>query len=60
MTNGTSPKPLIRMLDFAQRFSLAIDWTSFAGAETELNAAPAFMDSAEAEDQGLRLRLPKA
>jgi fido (protein-threonine AMPylation protein) len=59
ISNGTSPEPLIRMLDFAQRFSRAIDWTSFAGAEAELRAAHAFLDSAEAEDRGLRLRLPK-
>ena len=59
MTQGTSPEPLIRTLDFAQRFALAIDWSSFERAEAELKRAHAFMDSAEADDRGLRLRLPR-
>jgi fido (protein-threonine AMPylation protein) len=52
-----SPEPLVRMLEFAQRFTLAVDWTAFDRAEDELEAAHAFMDSNEAEDQGIRLRI---
>jgi len=59
ISNRTSAEPLILMLDFAQRFSLAIDWTSFARAEADLKAAKAFMDSTEAENRGIRLRLPE-
>ncbi|MEI9990198.1 MAG: Fic family protein [Rhizomicrobium sp.] len=59
ISNRTSPEPLIRMLDFAQRFSLTIDWTDFRRAEAELKAANAFMDSTEAEERGIRLRLPE-
>jgi Fic family protein len=58
ISNRTSPEPLIRMLDFAQRFTLSIDWTAFGRAEAELKTANAFMDSAEAEERGIRLRLP--
>lgn len=58
LSNGTSAEPLIRVLDFAQRFSLAIDWTSLARAEADLTATQAFMDSNQAEERGLRLRLP--
>ncbi|MBV8979159.1 MAG: Fic family protein [Alphaproteobacteria bacterium] len=58
ISNRTSPEPLIRMLDFAQRFTLSVDWTNFHRAEAELNAANAFVDSAEAEERGVRLRLP--
>jgi hypothetical protein len=58
-TDRTSSQPVIAMLDFAQRFTLAIDWTGFRAAEGELKAANAFMDSAEADDRGIRLRLPK-
>jgi fido (protein-threonine AMPylation protein) len=47
ISNRTSSEPLIRTLDFAQRFSRAIDWRNFVQAETELRAANAFMDSAE-------------
>ncbi|MFO1060017.1 MAG: Fic family protein [Dongiaceae bacterium] len=57
-TNRTSPEPLVRMLDFAQRFTLAVDWTDFQRAERDLRAAHAFMDSNEAEEQGIRLRIP--
>ncbi|HEY5379308.1 MAG TPA: Fic family protein [Pseudolabrys sp.] len=57
ISNRTSPEPLIRMLDFAQRFSGSVDWSSFAEAEANLKATHAFMDSAEAEERGIRLRL---
>lgn len=58
LSNRNSAEPLIRMLDFAQRFTALVDWRNFNLAETELKAANAFMDSKTAEDQGLRLRLP--
>lgn len=60
ISNRTSPEPLIRMLDFAQRFTQSIDWTGFKRAEAELKAANTFLDSAEAEEQGVRLKLPLA
>jgi Fic family protein len=58
ISNRTSAEPFIRTLDFAQRFTRAIDWRNFVQAETELRAAKAFMDSAKADEQGVRLRLP--
>lgn len=58
-SNRSSSQALIRVLDFAQRFSVAVDWTSFARAEEDLNSVHAFMDSNEADDRGLRLRLPE-
>lgn len=57
ISNRTSSEPLIRMLDFAQRITLSIDWTNFQRAEAELKSANAFMDSAEAEERGIRLSL---
>ena len=59
LSNRASAEPLIRTLDFAQRLSLAIDWTNFARAQAELESAHAFTDSAEADQSGLRLRLPE-
>jgi hypothetical protein len=59
LSNGTSAEPLVRVLDFAQRFSLAIDWTDFPNAQAELDAAHAFLDSATADERGLRLRMPR-
>jgi fido (protein-threonine AMPylation protein) len=58
ISNRTSAAPLIRTLDFALRFTRAVDWRNFVQAETELRTAKAFMDSAEADEQGVRLRLP--
>jgi len=57
ISNRTSPEPLIRTLDFAQRFTQSIDWVDFNRAEAELRSANAFMDSGEADERGVRLRL---
>lgn len=59
ISSRTSCEPLIRVLDFAQRFTLSVEWTDFARAEAELKSANAFIDSAEAEKDGIRLRLPR-
>jgi hypothetical protein len=60
ISNRTNAEPLVRTLDFAQRFTHAINWRNFVQAETELRKANAFMDSAEADEQGARLRLPSS
>ncbi len=60
ISNRTSASPLVRVLDYAQRFAQSIDWSSFERAEAELRTTHAFMDSAEADERGLRLRLPSA
>ena len=52
------PEPLVRVLDYAQRWTLAVDWNSLEAAERELEACNAFMDSDEAENEGRRLRMP--
>lgn len=51
--------PLIRTLDFAQKYTAAIPWDNFDTARTALQATKAFTDANEAEDQGIRLVLPK-
>ena len=59
ISNRNSAQPIIRTLDFAQRFSLAVNWTKFKSAEADLKSANAFMASNEAEERGIRLRLPQ-
>ncbi len=59
LSNRNSAEPLIRTLDFAQRFARAIDWGDFHRAESELKDAHAFLDSGEADERGIRLRLPR-
>ena len=59
MTHNANPIPLIRMLDFAQRYTQAIQWQEFDIARSILNATHAFMDANEAEEEGVRLVLPR-
>ena len=56
-SNRTGASPLVRMLDFAQRFTRSINWSNFKSAESELKKSNAFMDSTEAEDLGIRLEI---
>ncbi len=51
-------EPLIRVLDYAQRWTIAIDWSSLEVAGRELEGCNAFLDSDEAEAEGKRLRMP--
>ena len=46
------------MLRFAQRYTARIDFTSRETAESDLLRTNALLDSAEAEDNGVRLVLP--
>jgi len=51
-------RTLIRALDFLQRYTLAVDFSTLAGAQEELNATNAFRDSQQADAEGVRLALP--
>ncbi|WP_419165653.1 Fic family protein [Candidatus Palauibacter sp.] len=53
------PEPLIRALDYAQRWTIAVDWTSITETQRQLEACNAFLDSDEAEAGGKRLRMPR-
>ncbi len=52
------PDPLIRMLDYAQKWTAAVDWRSIEKTRRELDACNAFLDSTVAEEEGRRLRMP--
>ena len=54
------PEPLIRMLDYAQKWTAAVDWRSVEETRRELDACNAFLDPAVAEEEGKRLRMPGA
>lgn len=58
ISNRTSASPIVQVLDYAQRFTQAVDWKSFKRAEADLEGAHAFVDSAEADNRGIRLQLP--
>lgn len=57
--NGLADR-LPRVLDFAQRYTQAIDFADFDRAVAELSATNALVDADEAEREGIRLRMPAA
>ena len=52
------PQPLIRVLDYAQRWTGAVDWRSLEETRRELDECNAFQDPVLAEEMGRRLRMP--
>jgi Fic family protein len=60
LTVNQRPDALIRMLDFAQRYTRSIDFSTFETARTMLEETNAFTDPVEADNSGLRLVLPDA
>jgi hypothetical protein len=59
LTNHQNSTPLIRTLDFAQKFTQSIDWNDFDRTRDQLKACNAFLDPNEADREGIRLRLPE-
>ncbi len=55
--NGQA-EPIIRTLDFAQKWVGAVAWSTLETSRRELEPTHAFIDPAEADERGLRLRLP--
>jgi hypothetical protein len=53
-----NPAPIVRALDFAQRWVAFVPWGNLRDTEAELTRQHVFTDSAEAENLGLRLRIP--
>jgi hypothetical protein len=58
LSQSKRPEPLIRMLDYAQRWTAAIDWRSVTETRRELEDCNAFLDPVTAEEEGQRLRMP--
>lgn len=56
LSHNDRADPLIRTLDFAQRFTQSIDWEDFDKAKEQLQEANAFLDPNFADDQGIRLK----
>jgi fido (protein-threonine AMPylation protein) len=52
------PEALIRTLDYAQRWTGAVQWGELLETRRELENCNAFIDPSRAEEEGLRLRLP--
>ncbi len=58
LSHNAISDPVIKVLDFAQRYTLRIHYDDFNTAGLDLERTHAFMDSKEAEEEGLRLILP--
>jgi hypothetical protein len=60
LTHNMHPMPLIRVLDFAQRYVTQLDLSTLASGSRVLEATHAFVDPTDALDKGIRLTLPSA
>ena len=58
LSRDGNPAPLIRILDFAQRYAAAIDWRDLRTAEGMLRRTNALVPPWTAEERNIRLRLP--
>ncbi len=58
LSRNGNPRPLVRVLDFAQEYAAAIDWSDLRTAKRMLEATNAFVTPELAEERGLRLELP--
>lgn len=59
MSHNRLASTLVRVLDFAQRYTSLIQWHSLEDAKKILEETNAFLTSTEAEDRGTLLRLPE-
>ena len=57
LSNGRIPTPLVRTLDFSQRWVLSIPWENVQDTRIALEDGNAFVDSLSADREGIRLRL---
>ena len=58
MSIRSVPGPLIAVLDRAQAWTAEVDWSSMAAAQADLERTHALLEPAEAQERGVKLRLP--
>jgi hypothetical protein len=58
LSQNAEPMPIIRTLDFARKWVTAVPWADLDTARQALESCHAFVDPNEADDRGIRLRLP--
>jgi len=58
-SNGNgSGETLIAVLNFAQRWTAAVDWSDYHQANAILGSVHAYMDAGLADNKGIKLKLP--
>lgn len=58
LSRNGNPQPLVSVLDFAQQYAAAIDWSDLRTAERMLERTNAFVEPEVAEERNVRLELP--
>ncbi len=58
LSHNSVTRMLIRSLDFLQRYTLAVDFSTLVIAQEQLEATNAFRDAQQADADGVRLVLP--
>lgn len=58
LSHNNAPEALIRVLDYAWRWTTAIDWNTLDTARRELEHCNAFLKPDIADEQGIRLLMP--
>jgi len=58
LSHNHEPQPLIRTLDFAQRYTWKVDWSNKEISQHILEKTNAFLNPNEADANGLRLNMP--
>jgi hypothetical protein len=59
VSNGAGRgESLLAVLEFAQRWTAAVDWSDFARADEMLRSVNAYVDAAIADATGIHLRMP--
>jgi fido (protein-threonine AMPylation protein) len=58
LSQSGHPDPLIRTLDFAQKWTAAMPWGTLADTRRALEGCNAFLDPTIADQEGVRLRIP--
>ena len=54
---NSQPQPIVRTLDFARKWVMAVDWGELEVTRRVLTDLHAFVDPADADERGIRLRL---
>lgn len=60
LSQNARPEPLIRALDYAQRWTAAVSWRTLEETRRELVGCNAFFDTRDPKHEDHRLRLPGA
>ena len=60
LSHSGATEPLLRMMDFAQRWTASVPWGNLEETRRVFDRCNAFADPSQADDMGIRLRLADA